>query len=69
MERIVGWMKIHDSVMGMDFTLYDVNNDCDFKVANIGRGGAVLLRDPQNIIFQRGGKRSKFRTAPGGVGN
>ena len=52
MERIVGWMKIHDPAMGMDFTLYDTSKDCEFKVTNIGRGGAVLLRDPQNIIFR-----------------
>lgn len=52
MERIVGWMKVHDPVTGMDFTLYDTSKDCEFKVADIGRGGAVLLRESQNVIFR-----------------
>lgn len=52
MEKIVGWMKVHDPALGMDFTLCDVVKDCEFRVADIGRGGAVLLREPQNVIFR-----------------
>ena len=48
----MGWMKIHDPTLGMDFTLFDCDNDQEFKIANIGRGGAVLLREPQNVIFR-----------------
>ena len=48
----MGWMKVHDPMTGMSITLYDVDKDCEFKVADIGRGGAVLLRGLQNVIFR-----------------